>query len=142
MGSRQRKAGASLVIVLDRAPCHVAMALFALVSKPTRVRVIGPMAADAGRGYLDLVVAATVAIGALDTSVPSGEGKTRLLRMIERRRIPLRGVVAAGAVGATCSTMYVIGGVTARAHLWSLFVVATDVAGIAAQLLVSAGQRE
>ena len=138
----QRKFMPREMIVDNRMPLVVVMAILALRAKAPRVRVVGAMATIAILGDLLLVVAAAMAGEAVDVGVHAEQGIVRLLQVIELSGLPLLGGVAFGAVGTSGTAMFIVGGMAAHATFRRRLVAPADMAAIAGKRQVSAAQTE
>ena len=138
----ERKMCLFCVIIGQRLPLLVIVAVIALLTEPRGVRVIGLVAAVTVLRDLVLVIASAVAGDAVDVRVHSEQRVTGLLQVVILRCLPLLGDMALTAVAAARAPMLIIGGVTADAGLRSLFVMAAYMAGITSHSPVRARQLE
>ena len=115
--SHQRKLCLAQMIVLDRPPHLVAVAIVALGAESPGVRILGLVAAKAVLRNLVLVDTASMASQAVDLGVLSEQRKTSFFLVIEFRGLPLAGGVTLAALGAALATMGIVGQVTTDAGL-------------------------
>ena len=88
------------MVVLEAAPAVIAVAVVALVAESTGVRIICPVATDAGILNLVLEAPARVTAAALERIVSPEQREARLFGVIEFRGLPVCLRVALGAVFA------------------------------------------
>ncbi len=128
------------VVIFDRSPGVVVMALITFDAKSKTVIVVRSMTTGTGRGQLGFIVAAAMAVGAINVGVLAYQGEMRFAFMIIGGGMPFGRRMALGAIIATRSLMHIIGGVAAHAAARRLLVMTADVTGIAAQRLVRSRQ--
>lgn len=126
------------MVVLEAAPAVIAVAVVALVAESTGVRIICPVATDAGILNLVLKAPARVAAATLERTVPPEQREARLLGVIELRGLPVCLRVALGAILAARTTVHVIRHVTGYTACRCPVVLAANVTGIAAHFAVRA----
>lgn len=138
----QREVRLFRVIVSDGLPFLVVVAVIALFTETPGVSIIGLVAAIAVLGDLVLVVATAVASYTVNIRVHTQQRIACLLQVVILRRLPLVGDMTLTAVAAARATMLIVGRVTADAGLRCLFVMATDMTGIASHGPMGARQPE
>ena len=142
VGSLQREVMTLQVIVIDRVPMLVVVAIPALAAIAARVSIIGVMAAPAVLGDLVLVVAAAVTGQTVDPVVHTEQRVAGFLLVIVFRGLPLAGGVAAATVRAPRAAVLIVRGVAAVAARGCRLVVSAHVAGVAARIDVRSRQFE
>lgn len=142
MHTLERKAGQLRVIVGNRPPRLIGVAALAVLTEAACVRIIGTMTTTATGRQLSLVIAAAMAVSAVERSVVAEQRKPRLTRMIEACGMPLACRMTLSAFRAASTLMCVVGRVAAHAALRCGRIVPADMTGIAAQLLMGARERE
>ena len=128
------------VIQIRYAPLLIVVAIAAFRAEAGGVRVVGTMAAVAILGNLVLIIAAAMTGAAVDPVVHAEQLEAGFLEMIVFRRFPFLGGMTFGARIAAGAAMLIVGCMAADAGLRSLFVGPADVAGVACNAAVGAGQ--
>ena len=140
--AEQRKLVSPGMIIVDYAPAFVIVTVAALRTEARGVCVIRAVTAGAVLWNLILVIAAAMAGDAVDPIVHPLELIARLFQMIKLRSLPFLGHVALAALIAARSTMLVVSRMTTGTSLGSLQIPSADMAGIACDSGMSAGQFE
>lgn len=138
----QREFGLAPVVIGHRLPLLIVMAVIALHTEPSGMRVIGRMATIAVLGNLVLVIPTAMAGHAVDIGVHTQQGIAGFLEMVVLRGLPLLGHVAFAAFRAPRPAVFIVSCVTTNTRLRCLLIAAADVAGIASHCLVCTGQLE
>src|SRR5579859_5625809 len=142
MRADERKMVARRVVVLDRTPALIVVAVLALGPEPGGMRVVRTMAAVAVFRDLVPVIAAAMAAKTIDRGVRTEKVVARFLEVIELRRLPFLGAVAFAAVWTASAAMLVVGRVAVDAGPRRVLVAAADVARIAREGRMRPGQFE
>ena len=138
----QRKLGFPRMIIGDRPPSLVIMAVFALDAEPGRVSIVGLVAAVAVLRDFVLVISVAMAGEAIDVRVHTQQLIAGFLEVVVLRALPFFGRVALCAIHTARPTVFIVGCVTTVAGLRRRFVAAADMARIAGHRNVGAGQFE
>jgi hypothetical protein len=115
-------------------PLVIAMAMIALGSKTSGVRVLALMAAEAIVGNLVLQVAAAMTTLTVDIRVHALERKTCLFLVVELRRLPACGRMTATAFRTPIASMDVVRGVARDAFLGGSLVAIAEMTAHARNL--------
>lgn len=138
----QGKFGAVSVIVGDRLPLLIVVAIVTFLPETPGVRIVCLVTAVAILWDLILVVAASVTRKTINIRVHPKQRVAGFLQVIVFCALPSVGEVALAAVIAARAAMLIVGRVTTDTRFRSLLVVPTHVTGIAQNGAMSACQFE